>query len=153
MIEKPHGLQPIATQSFQPTTEHLIFLSGLVDAVNFAGATVDTNSNGLFVRFENGLQICGHTLSVGSITTNGGGTYGNPWRSGLTTWTYPAAFVSAPYVSVTPLTGNLGGLRDVSMGYARTAGNTSALVQIARGSNDSTSDVFSAMCIAVGPWK
>jgi len=33
-MEKPHGLQPLVTPSFQPTTEHLIFLSDLVDAMN-----------------------------------------------------------------------------------------------------------------------
>ena len=153
MIEYPQNLQPLVQGDNTATMEHFRFLLSLVDGLNAAKSELGTESSGLFIRFENGLQICGHVFSVGSITTNGSGTYADPWRSNFIAWTYPRPFVSPPFVSVTPSTGNLGGIRDASMGYARIVTDTTASVQIARGSSNSTADVFSAICVAMGPWK
>lgn len=53
------------------------------------GAVIErgSNANGNFVRFADGTQICTSPLPFGSLTT------------GAETWTFPAAFASAPRVS------------------------------------------------------
>ena len=51
-----------------------------------------SNSNGEFVRFADGTQICTHGL--------------NSTSSGEVTWTYPAGFVSSPRVVGTPNSSN-----------------------------------------------
>lgn len=59
------------------------------------GAVIEagSNANGSFTRFADGTQICrlAETLSV--TTTASGGVFSD---TGLTPWTFPAAFVSSP---------------------------------------------------------
>lgn len=62
------------------------------------------NSNGEYVRFADGTQIC--TFPTGGI---GAGTpQGNAWTSGASTWTFPAAFASGSTVTVTGMVDNGG---------------------------------------------
>src|SRR5690606_32303717 len=54
-----------------------------------------SNSNGEYVRWENGLQVCWWKESVSHTHPNATGSI---YRSDIITWTYPASFVSAPVV-------------------------------------------------------
>ncbi|KPP86569.1 MAG: Protein of unknown function (DUF2793) [Rhodobacteraceae bacterium HLUCCO07] len=60
------------------------------------GAVIErgSNSNGEYVRFADGTQICWYDLNVGKIDDGGGtGTRDDPYYSANVSWTYPAAFV------------------------------------------------------------
>lgn len=55
------------------------------------------NANGTFVRFADGTQICTHVINNYSTITNAAG---NIFTSGEgATWSFPAAFAIAPFVS------------------------------------------------------
>lgn len=48
---------------------------------------ITVNSNGIAIRWNNGLQICFHSLDATGFHLSG---------SSYVTWTYPKAFVSVP---------------------------------------------------------
>jgi hypothetical protein len=152
-VEYPQNVQPLALSDLRPTTEHHLFLMSLVDAVNAEKSETATGSNGRFWKFDNGNLFCWNRFSVGSITTNGAGTYANPYRSGAITWTFPEPFIAAPLVFPAPSIGDLGGLRNMAMAYTRGVTATTAAVQVGRGSSDATADVFAVDVLAVGRWK
>ena len=51
-----------------------------------------SNSNGSYIRFADGSQICLHMMNFGHRTSHGAGTASSPWRSESHSWTFPAAF-------------------------------------------------------------
>ena len=57
----------------------------------------DSNGNGEYVRFADGLQICtyDYTATADARETTAGALY---CMSSSVTWTYPAAFVATPVV-------------------------------------------------------
>lgn len=65
--------------------------------------TIDSDLNGVFVRFESGLQICylTRTLSTGNSTSNLT-TSGNVYYV-ENIWTFPAEFISPPIVTMSAL--------------------------------------------------
>jgi hypothetical protein len=65
------------------------------------GAVIErgSNTNGAYVRFADGTQICTHTLSIPSAQDGTGVT--GIWRSDGDTWTFPAAFSEPPTVTGT----------------------------------------------------
>ena len=102
-----------------------------------------SNSNGNWIRFQDGTQICWIENSVNwSIGTAYGSLY-----IGTIGWTYPAAFVSTPSVSLhakwSTSSSWVGG---VTPGLTSVAAN---LMDIA--SRSSASSIFSG--IAIGMWK
>ncbi|MEB0226243.1 phage tail protein [Pseudomonas sp. 10S4] len=62
-----------------------------------------SNTNGNWVRFADGTQICTCTTGATTATT----ASGNSWNSSVSTWTYPAAFVagSDPVMTGAPNSG------------------------------------------------
>lgn len=59
--------------------------------------------NGQWRRWADGRQQCSITLELGSRTTNGTGTYSDPWRTAPRDWTFPQPFATTPaYVSLSP---------------------------------------------------
>jgi hypothetical protein len=62
------------------------------------GAVIErgSNSNGSYVRFADGTQICWHRVNAGDATAFGSGTFNDPFRTSPLAWTYPAAFESKP---------------------------------------------------------
>src|SRR5690606_20283793 len=81
-----------------PVVEELQAVSGLAPYVQaILGSRIvemGSNSNGEYVRWENGVQVCWRKIT-GLTTTN---TQGNIYGSLIQSWTYPAAFTSAPSV-------------------------------------------------------
>jgi hypothetical protein len=63
-----------------------------------SGAVIEhgSNSNGSYVRFADGTQICRHRVNAGSATAFGSGTFNDPYRTAPLSWTYPAAFTAKP---------------------------------------------------------
>lgn len=77
--------------------KRLAMADDVTNGVSSATPTRGTNSNGEWVRYPDGTQICWKWgLSPGTAKTNlksGGGTnQGTGWRSGNITWTFPAVF-------------------------------------------------------------
>lgn len=54
--------------------------------------TITTNSNGTAIKYQNGIMVCYKVYASGTLTTDA--TYG------ITTWTYPVAFIEDPCVQV-----------------------------------------------------
>ena len=72
-----------------------------------------SNSNGEFVRYADGTQICRTTIDAGNSAANGDGTFPSPYRSDDFTWSFPASFfVVAPVVT--------GAVRGGDSGVSRT---------------------------------
>lgn len=91
-----------------------------------------SNANGIYTRWADGTQICAFT-SVGS-------------SSGTTTWTYPAAFSAAPYVS----SNNGASTTVVRVACAASIGTTSLVYQVV---NEVGTRVASTIYImAFGRW-
>jgi len=99
-----------------------------------------SNSNGTYVRWQNGLQVCW-------LTTEHTGTAG---ATGLVTntWTYPAAFAALPTLAHMLLTPNPH-VHHYSVG-ARTTTSAEYRVYIEQNPH---SDNFTAHRIAIGGWK
>jgi len=112
------------------------------DAVDTdAKTTYGSNVNGEFWRWENGLQICRHSLSQQTTltTTNDFGTTAGTMRYNDTTWTFPAAFLVAPSCF------NLGGL-------ASTTGTPSTVSVLSRVLHSSNL-TFTVSIFAIGSWS
>lgn len=69
-----------------------------------------SNTNGDWVRFADGTQIC--TYTTGSIGASS--VFGNAWVSTDSTWTYPAAFASGSEPVVTGMTNSAKGVVGLS---------------------------------------
>ena len=57
-----------------------------------------SNANGEYQRLPNGMQICTRTATISATTS----AVGNLHRATLAAWTYPAAFIAAPAVQLSP---------------------------------------------------
>jgi hypothetical protein len=120
------------------------------------GAVIErgSNTNGNYVRFADGTQICFALRSIGSIVATGSGTFAAPYRSADISWTFPKAFVSVPTVTVRGVAPT--GLAIARRSCIACAGDTTVTavggVHVIRVGGDTTADVFSADLMAVGRW-
>jgi hypothetical protein len=107
--------------------------------------TTGSNSNGWFMRYSNGTQIC-HVNGVTNMTISN--AYGSVWQNSVR-WTFPVTFISEPVV----IPGRA--LWGTGASWATTAAATSTYADIRaidafdRASSGSLS--FTAM--AIGRWK
>lgn len=106
------------------------------------GAIIErgSNANGEYVRFADGTQICWLRESVAGAPTVG---FGSIFRSQTITWTFPAAFASAPSVSVA--SNSIGIWVDAQIPSGSSVG-------LRLYSAASQSGSFTAQCIATGRW-
>lgn len=102
----------------------------------------DTNTNGNWVRFADGTQICTYTTGAIGVSS----VYGNAWISSDASWTYPAAFVAGSEPVVTGLTNSAKGV--IGLSTAPTA--TSVIWSRIAFFNDTTARASRLM--AVGRW-
>ena len=106
------------------------------------GAMVErgSNSNGDYVRFADGTQICTKTnLSTPTAST----ALGSIFRSGDITWTYPVAFVAGPVVA---------GDADNPDAWVATGtpGTTTCVMRVLAGTTKTATVAFRA--VATGRW-
>jgi hypothetical protein len=84
-----------------------------------------SNSNGEYVRFADGTQICTHAVSASlAIDT----AFLGGFRSATQTWTYPAAFTGTP--AVVPVARNLTAFGAVSANVPGTTSTTYAVTAV-----------------------
>lgn len=116
------------------------------------GASSSGNSeNGYYVRFDNGVQICRHCLSVPlAIST----VVGSVFRSSHVMWTYPSQFIagSIPIVTANFFASGAGSDADVWIGNVYSAGAAAAQVNLFSATTK-TSSTRTIMLMAIGRWK
>jgi hypothetical protein len=104
-----------------------------------------SNSNGEYVRFADGTQICwANVEGVSATAERASGVYGSGGGDEVN-WTFPASFVSAPKPSFEQSSRTATG---VLYGDLTTSGLDVGLFDI----NGSVSDA-TVLCMAVGSWK
>lgn len=121
------------------TTAQLNYLVGVTSSIQ---AQLDalmpvygTGSNGSYTKFPDGTMICTYTTSINPVANTNTGK----------TWTFPAAFIAAPTMSVTCDTT----AETVDFVAFTNATTTSVSLRIVR-SNTTNTDLYA---IAVGRWK
>jgi hypothetical protein len=109
------------------------------------GAIIErgSNSNGEFVRFADGTQICLRTASLTATAVTNAPFYYTTSGDEIT-WTYPASFISTPMVMGSCTSANL-----AFFGSSRAVGSTSAVLQ-AIADRSRTASTFSYS--AIGRW-
>lgn len=104
------------------------------------------NSNGHYVRFSDGTQICWHEIpNLGPIET----TTGQIYRSTSYSWDYPAAFTSVQSVVGQGVRNNVSA-PPVWLGFSQVGGSNSSFWLVASTNNSSTA--FLAELVAFGRW-
>lgn len=108
------------------------------------GALIESgvNSNGRYVRYADGTQICYHTIS-GNTTRNAYGTA--MYQSASETWNYPAAFSAAPIISGFSVDSGFVGLMS-------SVGNTSSSAPLRAISPAASVTNMNLYAMAVGRW-
>ncbi len=115
-----------------------------------------TNSDGTYVRFSDGTQVCVCSVNLGSIITAGAGTWTDPYRTNSASVTWPAQFASPPSASINgmPSTGAspLASRHLVFSGLKPPTAEDWSYLRFARmGGSNADFDVI-ATVIAVGHW-
>jgi len=96
---QPHVTELVDLTALQPHVTELVDLTALQPHIaallDSRVVEMGSNSNGTYVRWENGLQVCWFRRSTTgrSITAPFGALYSD---QALQSWTFPAAFVSSP---------------------------------------------------------
>lgn len=100
-------------------------------------------SNGRYVRFADGTQICYHTIDYGDIAmTAPYGGFFRPYNN--LNWVYQAGFVDAPCVFIS-------GNSDASLGYVDSASSSAITWRPLRHTADTVN--VTARLTAIGRWK
>ena len=135
------------------TSDGTIELGGVYTAGTHPTFLSGSNSNGAFLRFADGTQICTHRLDMGARTTFGAGTHANPYRSETANWTYPSGFVAPPAISATHEidTDNASARHGSVVFRSRSASAVSAF-QVGFMSNDTDADTVFVTVTAIGRW-
>ena len=105
-----------------------------------------SNANGYYIKFYDGTLICWKKVS-GETTCNSawGSMYETPR---ISLGDYPVAFISSPYISITPTSGS-----DIFFeGIRRTSTTNFGEARLARSTSLDSLD-YNINCIAMGRWK
>lgn len=158
-VSPPGGFH-IRNESGTPNTPFSITSDNKVQ-INFNEvAEYETNSNGDYVRFYNGIQVCMHTDTITQFSSN--------TNRMSYTWSYPASFVSSTgrnFMSL-PLHyanqfnnitgGESGRLSVISYGGQHPSQSNSSAnftVWMGSGSVGSTSSITNVSFFAIGRWQ
>ena len=137
-LQAVSGLAPVAGE-LQAVSELAPYVQAILDS---RIVEMGSNSNGEYVRWENGWQVCWFTDTISrTLTEQSGGFFYYE-----DAWTYPAAFVSSPTVMPGAID-NSGGLYWADLNG--TPSPTSASYQLI-GTHSNTARFIG---IAIGRWK
>jgi hypothetical protein len=112
-----------------------------------------SNTNGEYVRFADGTQICTITEALGSALANGSGTRTSPYYTTSVGITFPAAFIAAPSLSYNYLI-SAGGIQERAFNGttgAVTTTQASSFRALAATDSNTARDV-TVYVTAVGRW-
>src|SRR5690606_25969773 len=110
-----------------------------------------SNANGEYVRWEDGLQVCWHSINAGNPAAFGSGTLSDIFRSNTHNWTFPANFAAPPDVQAHGFRNAAGGNALVGAVYRGVTTTRVEFIQAWSGANDSTPATIALF--AIGVWK
>jgi len=150
---QPHVAELVDLTALQPYVAELVDLTALQPHI---AALLDSrivemgsNSNGTYVRWENGLQLCYVRIGdFGPIDRPWGTLYAGP--SDGRQWTFPAAFVSIPVVVA--FAGSTNNRAAIAYQDNVSITQSSVNLNLARGTADDLTN-FVIAAIAIGTWK
>lgn len=113
-----------------------------------------SNSNGRYIKFDDGTMICTHSIEIGSRIAYGLGTSNDPYRTDTATWTFPAAFDTTPIISGTGMVASSSAIaRANTFGFSGISTTTAVNLQLVMLANDSIDAICTIHVIAIGRWK
>lgn len=105
-----------------------------------------SNSNGTYIRWSNGFQICYKTMTYNGVNCNT--VWGSLYESTkLSIGNYAKSFISTPVISLTPNNPFL------VEKYGDTSSTSFGSWYMVRPKSGSAGDNASLFCIAIGMWK
>src|SRR5690606_709798 len=107
-----------------------------------------SNSNGTYVRWENGLQVCWNAINAGPANVFGSGTLDDMYRSETLHPSFPAQFQTPPYVvPFAHRPGSTGTGRPVGASYTSVSTSTVDSLQAWSFSNNSSDVILGYLAI------
>lgn len=104
----------------------------------------DNNANGSYVKFADGTMICTHSAPADTTVT---ALSGSVYRTGSTSWTFPAIFAANPSISFTETAG-IG----QCWGGLGTTGTTVSSTSFSIFNGEAKAVVPTASLLAIGRW-
>jgi len=118
----------------------------IVDKYTIDGTTV--------IKYSDGKMECFKYHNMGSVGSNGSGTYANPYRTSAYTWDFPESFMGNPVVLITPNADDtVGSNRLLTSFYRSNNPDSITFIQIASISDGYPSRDAYANLYAVGRWQ
>lgn len=119
------------------------------------GAIIErgSTSTGEFVRYADGTQLCYATLTLGSATALGNGTFDNPYRTDSQVWLYPAAFMAPPVITGNGTSASsTESARRMVLSFSISTDTQTSDIQAFRIGSNTDSEDCTAYMVAVGRW-
>lgn len=120
------------------------------------GAVLERGStaNGEYLRLADGTQICFTSLTLGSISGLGSGSWASPYRSPDASWTFPKPFSAVPVVSMrgVPPAGLTVDRRSCVSSVGDTSTTAATGIHVMRIGTSNSPDVFLGDMLAIGRW-
>jgi len=123
----------------------------IADLLSITGTVEQgSNSNGSWVRFSSGVQICYMRIAVSStIDTAWGGAYLSDLITGIT---YPKAFSALPSVSIFSVLENTGVFSSWAMARSDESITATPKFYLVRGASG-TAETYYVSIMAIGEWE
>jgi hypothetical protein len=109
----------------------------------------NSNSNGSYIRFADGTQICWASHSPTSFGSNQRSSYQSGYSFRLKTWVFPAAFNSAPVV----ITGGDPKEEIITTTKSYNCSASQCTLEAVEYNHSGTVDVIAFYSIAIGRWR
>lgn len=119
----------------------------IVDLDDYIITLSASNSNGWYIQFGEGTQICGHTMEADSAIDT---AFGSVFSTESTTWAFPTSFASGTKPFVSAFTVETAGTTWAGLGSSVVSENTMSF-KVFRGS--STTAIPKVGLLAIGRWK
>jgi hypothetical protein len=152
-IDGPDGtIEKHLPENFQKIDEE--FTTHMAETASKHITESGSNTNGNYIKYDDGTMICYRTLVAGSRIAFGAGTLADPYRTVGFTWTFPASFNGIPVLCLTArIESSNAAVRANSCAFHSIDNVGATQIQsIMVSSNSTAADVF-INCIAIGRWK
>lgn len=141
----PYGIRIVNGTNSSSSSKPYLEVAGKIYSEGYEVVASGGNSNGDYVRFSNGVQICWRRTTSTSISPNI--KYGSVYIT-TTTWTYPIAFSNTPAVTASYRYGTA-----ANWASAQTISTTNVVLYVFDAFTRSTGTTSTVSTIAIGKWK
>ena len=115
---------------------------------------ITTNADGTSIRFPNGVQVCRHTLNLGSRRAFGAGTLADPYRTNVSSPSFPQAFNATPSITFGhSVNSGTAAARAMSVGTQNISSTGITSLQAVALSSNTTVVDCEVYYIAIGTWS